>query len=207
MCARDANGMRLIAAAPATNGAASHSRPSRREGPLPGEEGRQEREHEEAEVADVELRQLLVHLHPHAEQLRDLDGHGGGDRQGDRHQGFLAVGPGPCAVVGRDDEPLPEPLRVLPGKLAGECIKLSDALHGDEERLVLREPRLHECARLAAKVILELVRVHGVDRRPPPEVRAPLGDTFLQRDARPFLGVFDFLRHESASLKHQFNLI
>ena len=44
-------------------------------------------------------------------------------------------------------------------ELAGERVEIADALHGDEERLVLRQPRIHQRPRLAAQVILQLVRI------------------------------------------------
>ena len=51
-------------------------------------------------------------------------------------------------------------------ELPGQFIELAEALHADEEGLLLVEPRLLEVGHLAPEVVLELIHVRCVDCLP-----------------------------------------
>ena len=63
---------------------------------------------------------------------------------------------------------------MLARELAGERVEVAHPLHGDEERLVVREAGLVQLRDLAAKVILELVDVAAVPPGAPRRTRATL---------------------------------
>ncbi len=68
---------------------------------------------------------------------------------------------------------------MLARELAGERVEVAHPLHGDEERLVVREAGLVQLGDLAAKVILELVDVAAVHAGRARDVRPPLRDLRL----------------------------
>ena len=69
---------------------------------------------------------------------------------------------------------------MLPGELPGQGVELAEALHADEEGLLLVESRLPEVGHLAPQVVLELVHIRGVDGRTSENVGPPFIDPFLE---------------------------
>ena len=95
-----------------------HGQPAKNAGvetPLPGEIAGEERQHEEAHIADVEGG-VLLHLDPEERRHLEDQGRGHREREGDdgvRSRRGLRL-PG---IGGNDDELLPEALRVLAREL------------------------------------------------------------------------------------------
>src|SRR5207249_9759490 len=79
------------------------------------------------------------------------------------------------------DELLPQPLGMLARELAREGVQAAQALDGDQERLVLRQPRLDEGTDLVAQVRFELRNVRPGDGAAPAQIGAPLADLLLER--------------------------
>jgi hypothetical protein len=173
------------------DGGRERQRQQRSDGPaqaaLPGKVADEERQHEQTQVAGVEgvlARELQ------AQQLGRLDGRRRCDRQAD-HDNGLGTGdarlPGRGFGVGRHDELLPQPVRVLAGELARKRIKAAHALDRHEERLVSGQPRLGETGDLVAQVPFQLLDIGPVDRPAAAQISTPLGDLLLERqviDAR-----------------------
>jgi hypothetical protein len=152
---------------------------ARRHPSLPEEIPREERQHEETGVAQVEGR---VETQGDAEEHGCLDGEGRGHGQGKHDERF---GTGDRRrrgiAVGRDDELLPQPIRVLPRELAREGIQAAHAFDRDQERLVLRQARPGEGTHLVAQMRLQLLDVGPGDGAPPAQVGAPLADLRFER--------------------------
>ena len=134
----------------------------------------EERKHEEAEVPR-EPRRLLVG--EARGEPRDLQRDGRGQAEQERLEPAAHRARG--LVAAAQDELLPEPPAVLARELAGERVEVAHPLHGDEERLVVREAGLVQLGDLAAKVVLELVDVAAVHTGRPRDVCPPLVDLRL----------------------------
>ena len=148
---------------------------------FPDEIRREERQDEEADVAQIK-RLVLVLANLEAEERGNLDGERRGHGQGKHDERFgTADRPGRGVVVGTHDELLPQPLGVLARELARERVQVAHALDGDQERLIFRQPRLGEAAHLVAQVRFELLDVRPRDGAAPAQVGAPLADLFFER--------------------------
>ncbi len=83
-------------------------------------------------------------------------------------------------VGGRQHELLPEPVTVHSGEFGGEPVDLAEALHPDEERLVVIEAGGLQLGHLVTQVALQLVEVGIVDRTALGERGAPFADSVIQ---------------------------
>jgi hypothetical protein len=146
---------------------------------LPDEIRREEREHEQARVACEERR---VAVKRQAEEHGNLDRERRGHGQG-KHDERFATGDRlrRGVAVGGEDELLPQPIRVLARELAGEGVQAAHALDRDQERLVLREPRLDEGTHLVAQMRFQFLDIRPRDGAAPSQVGAPLADLFFER--------------------------
>src|SRR5687768_17404769 len=161
---------------------------------LPDEEGREEREDEEADIPRVES---FVAVQREPEELRDLEGDRCQHRQPECDKGFAPGRPACLArIVGAHDELLPEPFRVLARELPRQRVEVAEALDRDQEGLVFAEIRSEERRDLLAQMVLQLLDVDWVDRLAVAQEAPPLSDLLLE----PLLAVQRF--HASASL-HQ----
>ena len=151
---------------------------------FPGEVARQERQHEEAEVGEVELRQLLVGVEraDQAEQLGQLDRQGRPGRQGRHHEDLAGSRPLPgVRAAGRRDELLPQPLGMLAREFARHRVEVAHALDGHQERLVGVQSGVDQRPHLVAEVALELLHVGRADRGTPAQPGPPAGDLLFER--------------------------
>ncbi len=120
----------------------------------------------------------VVNIDP--EERRHLDGYGRGHRKADRNEG---IGPAPRAAlrgIRRNDELLPEALRVLACELSRERVELTHALDRHKERFVSGEARIHQSRDLLAQMIFQLCHIDRVDRLTAPEVAPPQIDLLLE---------------------------
>ncbi len=126
-----------------------------------------------------------------AEELRDLERDGRGDREPHGEGGVPMRGGRRGAGARRNDELLPEALGVLAGELARDRIQIAQTLDRDEERFVFVKAGFAQRLDLAAEMVLELLDVDGADGLPPPEILPPFPDAlFLQSFFRhPFSSV------------------
>ena len=147
-----------------------HHPPAKVERPPAGEVRRQERQHEQAEVAR-EPRRLVVG--EAREEARDLDHDG---RANGEHEGLDPAARGRRGFLPRAEQLLPQPVAVLAGELPGDGVHVAQPFHRDQERLVLLEPGCAQLGHLVPEVVLELVDVVAVERRGPGDVHPPLGD-------------------------------
>ena len=154
--------------------------------PLPREEAGEEGEDEQTEVAGVEQLRCRRPVQPHPEQLGYLDRERRGHRQAEGHDG-LPLPICPLFLSFRYHQALPQPLRVLPGELPGQRVEFAEALHPDQEGLLLVEPRLPEVSHLAPEVVLELIHVRSVDRLSSAHVGPPLMNPFFEHRHASFL--------------------
>ncbi len=144
------------------------------------EEDGQERKNEEAEIAQVErLVRRGFHI-AEAEELRDLDGHGRGDRQPHGRGGIARLGRRRCVFPGSRHELLPEPLGIFDGEFPRKGVQIAQALDAHEERFVLVQARGAQRLDPGAQVVFELLDVGGMDGLPSPEVLPPLPDALFQ---------------------------
>ena len=131
-------------------------------------------------------RRRAVRVKRDPEEGRDLDRHGRrhGQAEGDPHL------PGPAGrgrlgasvpFVAREDELLPEALRVLSGELPRQGVDGPHPLDGHQEGFVVGEPVGAERRDLLAKVIFQLRRVLARDGLALAEVGAPCLDLRLER--------------------------
>ena len=117
----------------------------------------EERQHEETEVPREPRRLLVGEVRGEA---GDLERDGRAEAEQERLE--PAAHRAHRLVAAAQDELLPEPPAVLARELAGERVEVAHPLHGDEERLVVREASLVQLRDLAAEVVLELVDVAAV---------------------------------------------
>ena len=138
--------------------------------PPAGEVRGQGRQHEQAEVAREPGRLLVGEAR---DEARDLDRDGCADRE---DEGFDPAAGSRRGFLPGAEQLLPQPVAVLAGELPRDGVHVTQPFHGDQERLVLREPGRVQLGDLVAKMVLQLVHVVAVDRRGAGDVRPPLGD-------------------------------
>ena len=162
--------------------------------PLPDEIAGQEGQHEETQIAGVEVEAgVLVQSDP--EERRHLDDQGRRHRKTEDDDSIRSSPRSWVPGIRRDnDELLPEAVRVLARELPGESVQVAHALHRHQERFIGVEPRVDQAPYLLAQMVFQLRYVDGVDRLPAAEVAPPSVDLLLER-----YGVA-WIRHRSGSL-------
>ena len=131
----------------------------------------EERQHEQTDVPREPGRLLVGEA---GSEARDLDRDGRGHGEDERLE--PAAGRARRLVVAAQDELLPQPAAVLARELPGQGVDVAHPLHGDQERLVVREAGRVQLGDLVAKMILQLVDVAAVDARGARDVGPPLCD-------------------------------
>ena len=146
----------------------------------PREVSGQKRQHEEAEVAQVEETEFPVFVcQADAEENGKLERHRRSDRQTDGDDRVLREPRWAVAGVGRDNELLPEPLGVFESELPRQGVEIAHAFHRHQECLVLGQTRIAQGADLVPEVVFELVDVAGTNCLSSQQVSAPLRDALL----------------------------
>ena len=148
---------------------------------LPDEVERQQRQHEQAGVPEVEHRRRTT-VRPETEQRGHLDGQrrGHGQAQDDEHLGVSGV----RRFIGRagaDDQLLPQPVGMLACELARQRIEAAHALDRDQEGLFSGQAGLGQRRQLVAQMRLELLDVGTVKGLAAAQVLPPLRDLLLER--------------------------
>ena len=148
-----------------------------------GEVHSEERQHEQGHVPREPGRLVVREAGSEACELDH-------DSRGDREDQRLDPAAGSRrSILAGSEKLFPQPVAVLACELPRHGVQVAHPFHGDQERLVLREPGRVQLCDLVAKMVLQLVDVVAVDRRGVCDVRPPLGD--LQLEA--------FHRHASPS--------
>ena len=143
--------------------------------PTPVSEVRgEERQHEQTDVRQKPPRFLFGEVR---RETSDLDHDGRGQGEDERFE--PPAGRLPRLVLTTQDELLPQSAAVLAREFPGQGVESAHPFHGDEERLIVREPGCVQLGDLVPEMSLELSDIRAVDGRSLRDVGPPLGNLGL----------------------------